>query len=121
MNKNNKLHKFSLSPYPRVLWIAISTNNFSDTLEGVSNYPKNAYAVVDDAYNPTIKKGGILIRFKSKKAMDVDTIAHESSHAAMKVCDYIGAKIDLQNQEYFSYLVGYIAKCCEEVKKYKQP
>ena len=35
--------------------------------------------------------------------------SHESSHAAMYVWKYIGAKVELDNQEPLSYLIGYIS------------
>ena len=34
--------------------------------------------------------------------------SHEASHAAMYVWQHIDAKVDLDNQEPFAYLVGYI-------------
>lgn len=57
--------------------------------------------------------------FISKNAMTASNIAHESTHAALCVIDYIGGRIDLSNQEYLCYLVGYIAKCCQQVKDNK--
>lgn len=35
--------------------------------------------------------------------------SHEASHAAMYVWQHIGAKVDLDNQEPFAYLLGYIS------------
>ena len=32
--------------------------------------------------------------------------AHECSHAAMEIFNYIGATVDLENQEPFAYLIG---------------
>lgn len=32
--------------------------------------------------------------------------AHECSHAAMEIFNYIGASVDLENQEPFAYLLG---------------
>ena len=34
----------------------------------------------------------------------------------MNIFDYIGAKVDLANQETFSYLVGWIADCINQVR-----
>lgn len=60
--------------------------------------------------------GGILVRFESKNAITIANIAHESSHIAMNIFDYIGAKVDLANQETFSYLVGWVANCINQVR-----
>lgn len=61
--------------------------------------------------------GGILVRFESNKnAITIANIAHESSHIAMNIFDYIGAKVDLANQETFSYLVGWVADCINQVR-----
>jgi hypothetical protein len=34
----------------------------------------------------------------------------------MNIFDYIGAKVDLVNQETFSYLVGWVADCINQVR-----
>lgn len=57
-----------------------------------------------------------LVRFESKNAITIANIAHESSHIAMNIFDYIGAKVDLVNQETFSYLVGWVADCINQVR-----
>lgn len=62
------------------------------------------------------KRGGILIRFRSKKVMNHNTITHESDHAAIEIFDYCGCRISVDNQEPFTYLAGWIADCCEQVK-----
>lgn len=87
-----KIHEFDPVIYPRKLWVAVSTDTFSDRL------------------------GGILVRFESKNAITIANIAHESSHIAMNIFDYIGAKVDLANQETFSYLVGWVADCINQVR-----
>lgn len=48
--------------------------------------------------------GGVLIRFQDLKAMTTETISHESTHAALEIFNYC------------AYLVGWIARCCDEVK-----
>lgn len=80
-----KIHEFDPVIYPRKLWVAVSTDTFSD-------------------------------RFESKNAITIANIAHESSHIAMNIFDYIGAKVDLANQETFSYLVGWVADCINQVR-----
>lgn len=111
-----KIHEFDLGIYPRKIWIAITTNNKFDGFSELSKMDESCMAVVEDAHDDENNKGGLFIRFSSRKDMTTATIAHESCHAAMRVIDYVGGKVDLGNQEYFCYLVGFIADCCEKVK-----
>lgn len=108
-----KIHEFDPVIYPRKLCVAVSTDTFSDMFEGVSECDADAivYCVRDKQRN----LGGILVRYESKNAITIANIAHESSHIAMNIFDYIGAKVDLANQETFSYLVGWIADCINQV------
>lgn len=117
--EKTKIHEFNIGVYPRMLWISITKHNKFDGFDDLSEIDESCSAVVDNAYDRENHKGGIFIRFTSKKIMTTDVITHESCHAAMEIIDYIGGKIDLQNQEYFCYLVGYIAKCCQQVKDNK--
>lgn len=115
---SNKLHEFDLTPYPQKLWIAISTDKFEDLLKGAEDLEKYHYA---DVGYVSDKNGmaGYLLRFENKKAMTMSNIAHEASHVAMDCLDYIGEEVNLKNQEYFAYLLGYIVECIEKVKKHK--
>jgi len=114
-----QIHEFDPQIYPRKVWIAVGKNTFSDKFDGLSEWDEAADAMVDNAYCKQTKKGGIFVRFENKAAMRTDNITHEASHVAMEIFDYIGAKVDLANQECFSYLCGWIAKCIEEVKQHK--
>lgn len=113
-----KLHEFPLGIYPMKIWIAITNESKLDGFT-LSDIDDCTDAVVEVAHDDINNKGGVFIRFVSKKAMTTGTIAHESTHAALCVIDYIGAKVDISNQEYFCYLVGFIAKCCQQVKDNK--
>jgi hypothetical protein len=42
---------------------------------------------------------------------------HESSHAAKYLFKHIGA--DIKEHEPFEYVIGWVAGCCEKVKKNK--
>ena len=101
-----KIHEFDPLIYPRKLWVAVSTDTFSDRFEGVSEWDDTADAIVDCVRDKLRNLGGITIA----------NIAHESSHIAMNIFDYIGAKVDLANQETFSYLVGWVADCINQVR-----
>ena len=119
---SSKIHEFDPLIYPRKIWVAVGvpTSVLNETLEGIGDMDESTDAMVvcTSRTKPDIK-GGILIRFDSAKSMTVSTITHESTHAAMCIFDYIGAKVDLNNQETFSYLCGWIAKCIWQVKSGK--
>lgn len=107
-----KIHEFDPVIYPRKLWVAVSTDTFSDRFE--SEWDDTA--IVDCVRDKLRNLGCILVRFESKNAITIANIAHESSHIAMNIFDYIGAKVDLANQETFSYLVGWVADCINQVR-----
>lgn len=111
-----KIHEFDPVVYPCKLWVAVSTDTFSDRFEDVSEWDDTADAIVDCVRDKLRNLGGILVRFESKNAITIANIAHESSHIAMNIFDYIGAKVDLANQETFSYLVGWVADCINQVR-----
>lgn len=51
--------------------------------------------------------------------MTAKNIAHESTHAALEIFAYVGARISYDNQEPYAYLVGWIADCIDKVKNNK--
>lgn len=116
----NVIHQFDPKIYPRLLWVAVGVDNacikdFFDN--GIPDLEDSDIASVYNAHTSKLKsRGGILIRFKSRKGMTADTIAHEAAHAALEMFDYCGCKVDAQNQEPYTYLVGWIAGCCEQVR-----
>lgn len=69
--------------------------------------------------NKVSKKLKILIYFINEEEVSFCNVAHESTHAAKAVFDYIDA--DIEDEEAFAYLVGYIAGCCDKaLKRYKK-
>ena len=57
----------------------------------------------------SIGNRAVLVWFQDSYALQHPSYSsHEASHAAMYVWQHIGAKVDLDNQEPFSYLIGYI-------------
>lgn len=87
----------------------------------LSEEDKSGGAVTVSAYDNEKQRGGFLIWFP--KASDIrngDWIAHEAVHVALGVFDYIGAEAKASDSEPFSYLVGWVFKCVDEVKKYKE-
>lgn len=115
------IHQFDPQIYPRFLWIVIGEKKgsaISDRFDNIPDMDESTDADVNNAYDKISKRAGILIRFESKKAArDYSIVAHEASHAAMCIFSYIGAVPDVNNQEPFSYLVGWISGCvCEAMK-----
>lgn len=111
------IHEFYPVIYPRKVWIAVGKGQFKDRFSGVSEWDETTDAVVDNVYDEERKLGGLLIRFESVDAITFGNVTHESNHVAMEIFDYIGATVEIKNQEPFCYLAGWIAKCCEEVKR----
>lgn len=120
MSNQVKIHEFDPQIYPRLLWVAYGcpTDVLKDLFgDDVSDMDKDSNAEVINCrrMKPDVR-GGILIRFRNKSDMATDNIAHEAVHAALEIFDYVGARIEYDNQEPFSYLVGWIADCCDKVK-----
>jgi hypothetical protein len=120
MKKQVKLHEFDPVIYPRLIWITASTCKFEDRFENVSDFSNNCHAVVDCVFDKLQTRGGVLIRFANKNAMTIGNITHESIHAALNILGYCDIATTTDNQEPLSYLAGWIAECCEEVKNDKQ-
>ena len=119
MKNKNLLYEFELHIYPRKLWVAVDCSNdyLKQYFDEVIPLDITQYTTVyDTGTKGKVAFGGIIICFWYKKYMSVENIAHESTHAALEVFDYIGSKVDLKNQEYLAYLIGYIAKCLDQVK-----
>lgn len=51
--------------------------------------------------------------------MTTGIITHESDHVAIEIFDYCNCKIAVDNQEPFTYLAGWVADCCDQVKRNK--
>lgn len=110
-----RIHQFDPVIYPRKIWIAVGTESVP-SLE-VGEFAENSYAMVDSAYDKENNLGGFIIRFQDLEQMNFKNITHESIHAAMDIFDYCDIIADTKNQEPLSYLAGWIAQCCGEVKE----
>ena len=115
------IFEFNPQIYPRRLWMSVGAS----TEELQEKFGKEVIKEdLDDSYYaetyPIQQKepllGGVLIRFQDLKAMTPENMAHEATHAAIEIFDYCDCRIDVENQEPFSYLMGWIVKCCDEVK-----
>lgn len=80
------------------------------------NFRNNA-AVVFQVVECNTGNFGVLIIFTKKVNMTCNTIAHEATHAAGYIFKHIRQEID--SDETFAYLVGWIAGCCWQVRNGK--
>lgn len=110
--------------YPRKLWIT-----YNATSEELNEYfpsgdtDGNKFEELDETVSALVElvgdkneKAGYLIRFENKDFMSPEIIAHEASHVALYLYNYIGANASL-DQEPFAYLMQYIVKCCYDFKE----
>jgi hypothetical protein len=51
---------------------------------------------------------------------NLDWIAHESTHVALGIFDYIGSEVAANDSEPFAYLVGWVFGCIDKVRKFKE-
>lgn len=115
------IHEFDPKIYPRLLWVtcgcptAVLKDMFGNEAQDMDK-TANAEVINCRRMKPDVR-GGVLIRFRNKKEMTMENIAHESAHAALEIFDYVNARIAYDNQEPFTYLVGWIADCCNKVKR----
>lgn len=117
MNKA-KVYEFDPLIYPQKVWIVVSSKDNIDDFEGLE--PLEEYdAITQWTTQKSTNKYGIMIRFSSKRIMSVGTMAHESYHATKDILDHVGEKDDVEHQEPFAYLLGWIANCCDKVKNNK--
>lgn len=114
------IFEFNPQIYPRRLWVSVGAS----VEELNERFPNDDLKPFDDSYYaetyPVQQKepllGGVLIRFQDLKSVTPEIMAHEATHAAIEIFDYCDCRIDVENQEPFSYLMGWIVKCCDEVK-----
>lgn len=113
-----KIFEYNPVIYPRKLWVSVgaSTKELNEVFEEVGDMEDSAIATVYSVCRTENKMGGMLIRFNNRMDMTPSVIAHESVHAAMGIYGYVGAEVDLDNQEPFAYLVGWIADCIWQSK-----
>ena len=122
-----KIYEFDPIIYPYRIWIMVDKTpdalieNFNE-YNGSKIYKFNADTgrydgFVFPAQSKINPRYGAVIYFTSKKEMTYELIAHESVHAAKHLFEHIDAEID--DHEPFEYVVGWIAKCCAEVKNGK--
>lgn len=123
---NFQIHEFHPQIYPRRLWVA-KGGTFEDIKVLFKAIDGNELIEPQDCLATTYivetkdenRYLGHLIWFPSVKDMTASNMAHEAVHASMDLCSLIGCDIDVENQEPFAYLVGWVVRCLEAVKRYK--
>jgi len=117
------IYEFDPAIYTQKLWVCVGENfdNLNGLFSDIDDETdidfgkfENYEAVTINAIKKETKDFGVLIIFKPKY-IDCKTIAHEASHAAGYIFHHIGADMDCG--EPTAYLIGWVADCCEKVKK----
>lgn len=123
-----EIHEFDPVIYPYRIWVVVAKEP-TCIEEQFKEYDGKPVRFVDDdsssrqdafcmmATKKDSKFYGTVMYFRSKKSMTYELVAHESSHAAKNLFEHINA--DIKEHEPFEYVVGWIAGCCEKVKKSK--
>lgn len=125
-SKKTIIHEFDPCIYPRLLWVVKGgeLDEIRKTLEFAElDEDNDACGVVTiAAYNNEEKRGGFLVWFPKPSDMTKhgDWIAHEAAHVALGIYDYVGAEAKASDSEPFAYLVGWVFKCMDTVRKYKE-
>lgn len=127
MNKKTTIHEFDPQIYPRLLWVVKGgeleeirkTLEFGDIGD---DFQSTGGAITISAYDNAKKKGGFLVWFPSASDMTKNSywMAHEASHVALGIFDYVGAQASAEESEPFAYLVGWVFGCIDKVRKYKE-
>ena len=125
MKNKTTIHEFDPCIYPRLLWVVKggSLEEIRKTLEfgELSEEDKSNGAITLYAYDKENERGGYLVWLPQAKDMSRgDWMAHEASHVALGIFDYIGAEAKASDSEPFAYLVGWVFKCIDEVRKFKE-
>lgn len=119
------IHEFDPVIYPLKLWVIKNPtdNIIGETFEEFDgtkiNYTPSKTSAAS-TYNKVIcnketQKYGVLVLIKSKTT--INYIAHEATHVARIFWDWLDE--EATGREADAYLVGWIAKCIDEVKRFK--
>lgn len=130
--KNLKVHSFENGIYQPRLYVVVDSrleeisksfkecNGSALKVDDVNDFTRAFVYGVPVLYDGDKNQGGFLIVFNSKKTMDMPTIAHEAFHAVCEYADLIGIDyVENGTNEARAYLLGWMVKCCIEVKNFK--
>lgn len=121
----NGIHEFDPIIYPRKLWVAVNPKKeqlydaFDDLdYDEVLSERWNATAIYLVREKQLGFLGGLIV-FKNKREITIENITHEATHIAMDMFTDLGIEFNGASQEAFAYFVGWVASCCEQVKRNK--
>ena len=121
---SNNLWEFHPQIYPQYLWIAVKPDkeeysDFIRTYDGkeLEVDQESAHATVYHVHFKDNPDTGSLIVFKDKDRLDFKIVTHEAVHVVSNIFEICGLKHEPNNDESFAYLAGWVAECCEKIKK----
>ena len=116
---------FSNGIYPRRLYVAVGLSEddvnrmfISESGMFTLNWEDYSAATFDEVRDRDTMTYGSLVIFRSKCDMSPGTMAHEAVHVMESYMDVLGIeRAERGTNEHLSYLLGWIVKCMDEVKK----
>lgn len=116
---------FSNGIYPRRLYVAVGLSEddvnrmfISDRGMLTLDWKSSDAATFDEIKERVTLYYGSLVVFRSKGEMTPGTMAHEAVHVMESYMDVLGLeRTERGTNEHLSYLLGWIVKCMDEVKK----
>jgi len=116
-----KIHKFDPVIYPIKLWVCFNAHKYI-----LEKKFKSVYDITDDMFeektaavtccvnDKKTNSEGIVV-FTPDSALSVECIAHEATHVADEIFEYIGE--ETKTDECYAYLVGWAAKSIDKAMK----
>ena len=116
---------FSNGIYPRRLYVAVGLSEDDVNRMFISgrgmltlDWEGSDAATFDEIKERATLYYGSLVVFRSKGEMTPGTMAHEAVHVLESYMDVLGLeRTGRGTNEHLSYLLGWIVKCMDEVKK----
>ena len=116
---------FSNGIYPRRLYVAVGLSEDDVNRMFISergmltlDWEGSDAATFDEIRDRDALTYGSLVVFRSKGEMAPGTMAHEAVHVMESYMDVLGLeRTERGTNEHLSYLLGWIVKCMDEVKK----
>ena len=116
---------FSNGIYPRRLYVAVGLSEDDVNRMFISergmltlDWEGSDAATFDEIRDRDTLTYGSLVVFRSKCDMTPGTMAHEAVHVMESYMDVLGIeRAERGTNEHLSYLLGWIVKCMDEVKK----
>ena len=116
---------FSNGIYPRRLYVAVGLSEDDVNRMFISergmftlDWEGSDAATFDEIRDRDTLTYGSLVVFRSKCDMTPGTMAHEAVHVLESYMDVLGIeRAEKGTSEHLSYLLGWIVKCMDELKK----